>query len=59
MTSTEAARTATLAAIERQHRAQIAALPVEYLARIGLGTPEAIEAHVAAELADEAEALSA
>ncbi len=51
-TSTDTARRMILAATEAELRATVAALSPDYLARIGLGTPEAIEAYIAAELAD-------
>lgn len=53
MTSTEYIAAQHIASVEREIRAAIAALPADYLARIGLGTPEAIEAHVAATVAAE------
>ncbi len=54
MTATEIARQMTLKAKESELRATVTALPTDYLARIGLGTPEAVEAYIAAEMAEEA-----
>lgn len=52
-----ARRNHTLDAKETQIRRKIAALPTDYLARIGLGSAAEIEAHIAAEMADEADEL--
>lgn len=53
MTATEAIAQITRSAFEVELRASVAALPADYLARIGLDSPEAIEAYIAAEVADQ------
>lgn len=47
----------TLSARESEIRAQVTSQPASWLTLIGLGTPEALEAHIAAKVADEAEVL--
>ncbi len=56
-TSTTTARQMILAAEEAELRATVAALSADYLSRIGLGSTEAVEAYIAAEMADEAAAF--
>jgi hypothetical protein len=54
MTTNQIIASKTAAAKEQQLRETIAALPADYLARIGLGSQAAIDAYVAAEMEGEA-----
>ena len=53
-TATAAIARKNTATQERELRATVAALPAAYLAMLGLNTPAAIEAYIAAEMSDEA-----
>jgi hypothetical protein len=54
MTTNQTIASLNLASKEAELRETIAALSPEWLAMVGLGTPEAVEAYVAAELEDAA-----